>query len=87
MECESSSKECKVTEWKKGAVTALGSEGQTFTFSKLSEIIPAKNKTLADARGYVVADYQDYLEKEWITQLSKEFRVVLNQEVINKLKK
>jgi peptidyl-prolyl cis-trans isomerase SurA len=61
--------------------------GTDFSFKKLSEIIPSKQKNLSEARGYVVADYQDYLEKEWIGQLTKEFNVEVNKEILSKLKK
>ncbi len=87
IDCEAGSKECQGIAWKKGALTELKSDVNSYSFTKLSAITPARNKTLSDARGYVVADYQDYLEKEWINQLSKEYKVVLNQDVINKLKK
>ena len=56
-------------------------------FKKLSSIVPAREKNLSEARGYVVADYQDYLEKQWIEQLSREFEVVINKDVLMKLKR
>ncbi|MBL0025432.1 MAG: hypothetical protein IPO98_10735 [Saprospiraceae bacterium] len=86
VECEAGSKDCEKISWSKGAVSSLIEGENGYTFSYVSEIIPVKVKTLADARGYVVADYQDFLEKDWIEKLSKEFKVILNQDVINKLK-
>ncbi len=86
VECEAGSKDCEKISWGKGAVSSLIEGENGYTFSYVSEIIPVKVKTLADARGYVVADYQDFLEKDWIEKLSKEFKVILNQDVINKLK-
>jgi peptidyl-prolyl cis-trans isomerase SurA len=88
-EFESGAKELSGLEWKKGSVSSLLIEpsGTDFSFKKLSEIIPSKQKNLSEARGYVVADYQDYLEKEWIGQLTKEFNVEVNKEILSKLKK
>ncbi|MBK9734965.1 MAG: peptidylprolyl isomerase [Saprospiraceae bacterium] len=65
----------------------LNSDKIGYSFKKITELVPAKVKTLAEARGYVVADYQDYLEKEWMEQLSKEFKVVIYSDIKNKLKK
>lgn len=88
-EYETGAKELSGLEWKKGAVTGLISEasGNDFSFKKLTDIIPSKQKSLSEARGYVVADYQDYLEKQWINELSKEFSVEVNKEILSKLKK
>lgn len=74
-------------EWKSGAVTEITTNDQAKhqSFNKITEIIPAQIKSLADARGYVVADYQDYLEKEWVKELRKEFVVIVNQPVLNTL--
>ena len=39
-----------------------------------------------DERGKVTTDYQDYLEKLWIEALRKKYEVVVNEEVMNKIK-
>ncbi|MBB4079324.1 peptidyl-prolyl cis-trans isomerase SurA [Lewinella aquimaris] len=55
------------------------------TFSLVQEILPARRKELAEARGYVIADYQDQLEREWVEQLRKQYQVKVNKSVLNKL--
>jgi peptidyl-prolyl cis-trans isomerase SurA len=88
LDCDAKSKECGTMEWKKGSMSSIKMEEDgTFSFTKLGDIKPSKQKTLAEARGYIVADYQDFLEKEWIASISKEIKVEMKQDVINKLKK
>lgn len=53
-----------------------------FTYNKIEKILPAGQKTLQEARGYVVADYQDYLEGKWVATLREEYPVDINQKVL-----
>ena len=39
-----------------------------------------------DVRSQVTTDYQDYLEKAWIEQLRAKYEVVINGEVMTKVK-
>lgn len=84
---EKGSGEVAKIDWKKNAISALqlSIDGKSYTFTKLNELIPSRKKTLNEARGYVVADYQNYLDKKWLESLEKEFRVVMNNDVLNKL--
>jgi peptidyl-prolyl cis-trans isomerase SurA len=87
-EVEKGDKNIAGLEWKKGAFTPLSIEGtspNTYTGRIISNIIPARDKTLDEAKGYIVADYQDYLEKQWVNQLEREFPVVIYKEVLQKL--
>ena len=54
-------------------------------FLKITEILPASDKTLGDARGYVIADYQDQLERQWVDELRKSYKVNINQEIFESL--
>ncbi len=54
-------------------------------FYRVEEILPASDKKLDEARGYIIADYQDQLEKEWIQQLKKEYQVEINEEALKSL--
>ena len=89
VEFEKNSKDIGDIEWKTGAMTPLILDpGKvTYSFKKVQKLVPAKIKTLAEARGYVVADYQDYLEKQWIESLGKEFNVVIYKDTVHQLKK
>ena len=71
------------------SISALQYDDQikAFTFKKVESIMPKRQKSLGEARGYVVADYQDNLEKQWVSDLEKEFPVVVYQDVVAKLVK
>ncbi len=73
--------------WKVGAMTAASEDPKTkeWTFARIEKIIPPKDKTLKEARGYIVADYQDWLEQQWVEQLRKEYKVEINRNVFEKL--
>ena len=74
-------------EWKPGNTTKATQlpRSKTLVFYKIEKVLPATEKTLAEARGYILADYQDYLEKQWVDQLAKEFTVKINQDVLESL--
>ncbi len=57
------------------------------TFYKVEKLLPARQKELREARGYVIADYQDQLEKEWVAELRKRYPVKVNKKVLAKLLK
>ena len=55
------------------------------TFAKIEALLPARQKELDEARGYVIADYQDQLEREWVDRLREEFPIKVNKKVLNKI--
>ena len=57
------------------------------TFVKVEEVIPARNKTLKEAKGYVISDYQDQLDKEWIEDLKREYKVKIQNKQLKRLYK
>ena len=57
----------------------------TAVFYRVTEILPARDKELSEARGYVIADYQDQLERRWVDDLRKKFPVKRNEKVLAKL--
>ena len=75
--------------WEAGKLSSLDPDRATksFNFIKIEEVLPAGDKKLEDARGYVVADYQDYLEKQWINQLKKEYPVKIHKKTFKNLTK
>lgn len=77
----------KEMEWRVGALSTLMNNPATNSKSviKIERIIPATNKTLDEARGYVIADYQQYLEQEWISSLQDEYQVKINEDVLKNL--
>lgn len=75
--------------WEVGNLSSLEADKPTksFSFLKIEEILPAGDKRLEDARGYVVADYQDYLEQQWISKLKKAYPVKINKKTFKNLLK
>ena len=74
-------------DWKIGALSANeeNRRNKSTNFMKIEKILPAGDKSLDEARGYVVADYQDALEKKWIEELKAKFPIVINQTALNNL--
>ncbi len=75
--------------WETGRLSAMEPDKATksFSFIKIEEILPAGDKQLDDARGYVVADYQDYLEQQWIEELKKAYPVKVHKKTFKNLSK
>lgn len=76
-----------VKEWKTGEVTIAKFDRQNneYAFRKVEKIIPAQDKMLNEARGYIIADYQDYLEVQWVNELKKEYPVKTEKAVFESL--
>ncbi|MNL79225.1 hypothetical protein D3C87_2057800 [compost metagenome] len=55
--------------------------------SKVVKVLPAGPKTLDEAKGKVINDYQQYLEENWVSDLKKEFKVEVDKQVFEKVKK
>jgi len=55
-------------------------------FVNIRRVIKPEPKSLNEARGLITADYQNYLEKEWIRYLRARYPVVVNREVLAKIK-
>ncbi len=74
-------------EWREGYMTTLklSPKRDYYSFQKIEKILPAEDKTLNEARGYIIADYQDLLEKQWIEELKEEYEVKVNQSVFEDL--
>lgn len=75
--------------WKVGSLSYNEEDKRTkgWSFLKIEEIIPAKPKTLEEARGYVIADYQDKLERDWVKELNERYKIKVNQGAFQKLVK
>lgn len=73
--------------WKVGEISPveINTRNKSSNFMKIEKLIPAGEKSLKEARGYVVADYQDYLERQWLEELAKNYKVEVNQEAYEAL--
>ena len=63
------------------------SKDGAFYFTKIESVMPAANKNLDEAKGFVVADYQDQLEKTLIKSLREAFKVEIKQDVFKSIVK
>jgi peptidyl-prolyl cis-trans isomerase SurA len=54
---------------------------------QVNDVTGAGPKTLAECKGRVVNDYQQNLEENWVGLLKQEFKVSVNQDVFNGVKK
>ena len=50
-------------------------------------MLPAGIKTLEECKGKLVNDYQQYLESNWVSNLKSEYKVNINNDVFEKVKK
>lgn len=62
-------------------------EGNYYYVVLVNEIKPAGPKTFEECRGRVINDYQQYLEENWVSNLKQEFKISLNRDVFENLKK
>ena len=50
------------------------------------KVCPPEIKTLNEARGLITNDYQNFLEKIWVEYLRNKYTVVVNKEVLSRIK-
>ena len=53
---------------------------------RLKEILPKAQKTLEEAKGSVISDYQNDKEEKWVKTLADKYKVVINKDVLKKVK-
>ncbi|MEI6900158.1 MAG: hypothetical protein WCL00_09785, partial [Bacteroidota bacterium] len=75
-------------QWVKGISPVLkaDSNSSTVVVVNIKAILKPEGKSLNEAKGLITADYQNYLEKIWIQFLHQKFPVVINKEVLAKIK-
>lgn len=62
-------------------------EGDYYYVMKINKRLETYPKTLDEAKGKVINDYQQYLEEKWVSDLKQEFKIDINKEVFEKVKK
>ena len=55
-------------------------------FVMVKKVLKPEPKALNEARGLITADYQNFLESEWIHYLKSKYPVIVNKEVMAKIK-
>jgi peptidyl-prolyl cis-trans isomerase SurA len=53
---------------------------------KVNKVLPIKEKTFEEAKGLVINDFQDEVEKEWLQKLHDTYKVIVNKDVLEKVK-
>ncbi|MEI6454651.1 MAG: peptidylprolyl isomerase [bacterium] len=71
--------------WQPGFSKDMTSDSAT-VFIYIRSVLKPEPKALSEARGLITADYQNFLEKEWIRSLREKYKVVVNREVLAKIK-
>nr|WP_321223311.1 peptidylprolyl isomerase [uncultured Psychroserpens sp.] len=71
--------------FKKG-VSKIYEHNDAYHVVLVHDFLPAKNKTLEEAKGKVISDYQNYIENNWVDALGKRFEVKVNDEVLKRVK-
>ncbi len=68
-------------------VTPASQKGDYYFVAKVNKVIPEGTKKLEECKGKVINDYQQYLEENWVSDLKKEFKIKVNQDVFEQVKK
>ncbi len=71
--------------WTPGFSKELHIDGAT-VFVNIRKVLKPEPKALNEAKGLITADYQNALEKDWIKTLRAKYPVVVNKEVLAKIK-
>ncbi|QIE58908.1 peptidylprolyl isomerase [Rasiella rasia] len=71
----------------KMGVSETFQEESRYTIVKVLEVIPETTKEFDDVRGRVMTQYQQKLEEELMTELRSKYKIDVNKEILNKLKK
>lgn len=90
---------CQFTKFEKGDNSILDSLGWTpgitpivfkdgkYGFFVKKGTIPGGPKSIEDAKGTCIADYQQYLETNYLSDLRKKYKIEVNQQVLESIKK
>ncbi|WP_340155832.1 peptidylprolyl isomerase [uncultured Winogradskyella sp.] len=73
-------------EVKKGLSDVYNNHNEAFHIIRVKEVLPARVKTLEEAKGLVINDYQAVLETNWVKDLYSRFKVEVNDDVLKTVK-
>ena len=68
-------------------VSDIVKEGEYYFVTKVKKVLPKGIKSFEECKGKVINDYQQYLEQRWVDDLKQEFKVEIDQNVFQKVKK
>ena len=70
----------------KEGISQIYQHNEAFHVIDVKALLPARIKTLDEAKGNVINDYQAILETNWINDLHKRFKVKVNQDAFKRVK-
>jgi peptidyl-prolyl cis-trans isomerase SurA len=70
----------------KEGLSKIYEQNDAFHLVKVNRVIPKTNKTFEESKGNVINDYQNEIEKNWVQSLKEQFKVVINKNVLAKVK-
>ena len=73
--------------WKEGVSEIYTESTTSFIIVSINKFIVPEKKTYIEAENKVRTDYQNYLENKWNEELQENFEVVIDKDVLVKLKK
>ena len=73
-------------EWKNGISNNMA-QNNGVVFVQILKVLPPQPKELNEIKGLITSDYQNYLEELWVKDLAKKYKVVVDQELFDRLYK
>ncbi|WP_439151725.1 peptidylprolyl isomerase [Winogradskyella sp.] len=70
----------------KEGLSKIYNHNEAFHIIDVKKILPARIKTLEEAKGNVINDYQQQLEADWMNDLYERFSVEVNQKALEAVK-
>jgi len=64
----------------------VANDDGTYQYLRVYEVFQPRQLRYEEAKGSLINDYQEFLENKWLAQLKAENKVVVNQEVLKKVK-
>ena len=70
----------------KEGVSKIYRHNEAFHVIDVNAVLPARLKTLEEAKGNVINNYQEELETKWLSDLHERFKVKVNQDALKAVK-
>jgi len=67
-------------------LSKIKKHNDAFVVVQVKDVLPEEQKTFEEAKGSVISDYQNNKESNWLKGLSTKYNIVINQEVLSKVK-
>ena len=70
----------------KEGLSKIYKHNDSFVVVNVNKILPKEQLSFEEAKGRVITNFQDQKEKSWIQELHQKYKVVVNDEILNKIK-